>query len=83
MVRSNYSVFFSHKINDEGVTNLLIDLLARHTENVDFIISENIEKGKDWRQEIADALNHANFLVLVFTDPHENWGWCLYKIRIF
>ena len=52
-VRSNYSVFFSHKIDDEAVTKSLIDLLARHTENVDFIISENIEKGKDWRQEIA------------------------------
>ena len=48
-----------------------------------FIISENIEKGKDWRQEIADALNHANFLVLVFTDPNENWGWCLYELGFF
>jgi TIR domain len=82
-VRSNYSVFFSHKVGDEGVTKSLIDLLARHTELVDFIISENIEKGKDWRQEIADALSRANFLVLVFTDPNENWGWCLYESGFF
>jgi TIR domain len=82
-VRSNYSVFFSHKVGDVGVTKSLIDLLARHTELVDFIISENIEKGKDWRQEIADALSRANFLVLVFTDPNENWGWCLYEPGFF
>jgi hypothetical protein len=83
VVKANYSVFVSHKANDEGVTNLLIDLLARHTEHVDFIISENIEKGKDWRRDIADALSRANFLVLLFTDPNENWGWCFYESGYF
>ena len=65
-----YSVFFSHKVNDSGVTKALKDLLDSHTEHVDFHISEQIEKGTAWRKAIADLLNRANFLVLVFTDPN-------------
>jgi hypothetical protein len=78
-----YSVFFSHKINDERVTKSLIELLDGHTENVSFPISEQIEKGTPWRKAIAELLSRANFLVLVFTDPNEDWGWCLYESGFF
>ena len=78
-----YSVFFSHKVNDSGVTQALKDLLDSHTENVEFHISEQIEKGTAWRKAIAELLNRANFLVLVFTDPNEDWGWCLYELGFF
>ena len=78
-----YSVFFSHKVNNSGVTKALKDLLDSHTEHVDFHISEQIEKGTAWRKAIADLLNRANFLVLVFTDPNENWDWCLYETGFF
>lgn len=78
-----YSVFFSHKVNDKRVTTSLIELLDGHTENVSFAISEQIEKGTPWRKAIAELLNRANFLVLVFTDPNEDWGWCLYELGFF
>jgi hypothetical protein len=78
-----HSIFFSHKVNDKKVTYSLIDLLALHTENVEFFASEKITKGEEWMKVIADYLNRANFLVLVFTDPNENWGWCLYESGFF
>jgi hypothetical protein len=81
--RSECSVFFSHKHSDENVTSSLIDLLKRHTKNVDFFISEKITKGLPWRQAIQDHLNRARFLVLVFTDPDENWEWCAYETGFF
>jgi TIR domain len=81
--RPEYSVFFSHKVNDEGVTRSLIKLLSRHTENVRFSISEQITRGSPWRKSIAQQLTDAKFLVLVFTDPHANWGWCLYESGFF
>ena len=80
---SECSVFFSHKHSDENVTSALIDLLKRHTKNVDFFISEKITKGLSWRQAIHDHLNRASFLVLVFTDPDENWEWCAYETGFF
>ncbi len=78
-----YSVFFSHKVNDKTVTGLLIDLLDRHTEHVNYFVSEDIEKGVPWRKTIAEHLNLSSFLVLVFTDPTEDWGWCLYETGFF
>ena len=78
-----YSVFFSHKANDQKVTSQLKDLLGTHTENIEYFISEDIEKGTRWREVIAERLNLANFLVLVFTDPNEDWEWCLYETGFF
>ena len=78
-----YSVFFSHKVNDSGVTKSLKNLLDGKTEQVNYHISEEIEKGIAWREAIAKLLNRADFLVLVFTDPNEDWGWCLYESGFF
>lgn len=78
-----YSVFFSHKINDEDVTAQIMDLLDRHTKGIKYFVSENIEKGTHWRKTIAECLNLASFLILVFTDPNEDWGWCLYETGFF
>ena len=80
---SSYNIFFSHKVKDEPVTRNIIDLLHRHTDNVQCFISEDIEKGKNWRDEIAQHLKLSSLLVLIFTDPEEDWGWCLYETGFF
>ena len=46
-------------------------------------MSKNIEKGTNWRQTIAEQLTLSSFLVLVFTDPSEDWAWCLYETGFF
>jgi TIR domain len=80
---NQYNIFFSHKVKDEPVTRNIIELLHRHTDNVQCFISEDIEKGKNWRDEIAQHLKLSSLLVLVFTDPEEDWGWCLYETGFF
>jgi hypothetical protein len=83
MLHSEYSIFFSHKTHDEKVTNQIMKLLEQHSKGIKYFVSENIEKGTRWRQAIAKHLNRASFLILVFTDPHEDWGWCLYETGFF
>jgi len=78
-----HTVFLSHKVKDAKVTNSIKRLLSRNTENVDFFVSEGIEKGANWRKSIADHLNSSSFLVLVFTDPNDDWEWCLYETGFF
>jgi hypothetical protein len=78
-----HSVFVSHKVNDRTVTNCLKELLDSHTENITFFVSEDIQAGAPWRKTIAERLKGAGFLVLVFTDPKEDWGWCLYETGFF
>ena len=80
---AEYKIFFSHKVEDEKVANSIINLIERHTERVRCFMSKNIEKGTNWRQTIADQLTLSSFLVLVFTDPNEDWAWCLYETGFF
>lgn len=80
---ANHTIFFSHKHQDEAVTKEVISLLRRHTESVDCFTSENIEKGTNWRKAIAGQLAASSLLVLVFSDPEEDWGWCLYETGFF
>jgi hypothetical protein len=61
------------------VASHLKGLLDHQTENIEYFISEDIEKGTRWRETIAERLNLANFLVFVFTDPDEDWEWSLYE----
>jgi hypothetical protein len=78
-----HRIFFSHRHRDEPVTKEIISILHRHTENVRCFISEHIERGAKWRSAIAEQLKLSGFLVLVFTDPEEDWGWCLYETGFF
>ena len=78
-----HRIFFSHRHRDEPVTKDIISILHRHTENVRCFISEHIERGAKWRSAIAEQLKLSGFLVLVFTDPEEDWGWCLYETGFF
>jgi hypothetical protein len=80
---SEYKIFFSHKVEDQKVAHAIIDLIDRHTERVRCFMSQNIEKGTNWRQTIAEQLTLSSFLVLVFTDPNEDWAWCLYETGFF
>ena len=80
---SNYNIFFSHKVEDEPVARKIIDLLRRHTENVQHFISEDIKKRKNWQDELAQHLKLSSSSVLIFIDPEEDWGWCLYETGFF
>jgi TIR domain len=82
-LEANYTIFFSHKAKDEPVTREIIDLLQQNIEHVKCFIAEDIAKGIDWRKEIACHLTRSSLLVLVFTDPKEDWGWCLYETGFF
>jgi hypothetical protein len=76
-------IFFSHNLRDAPVTKSLIRIIERHTDNIKCFTSEDIEKGTDWRKTIAEHLALASVLVVVFTDPDEDWGWVLYETGFF
>jgi hypothetical protein len=78
-----YTVFFSHRLKDKHVAHSIKQLLQRHTANVDYFVSEDIEKGVNWRKTITAQLHHSRFLILLFTDPEEDWSWCLYETGFF
>jgi TIR domain len=80
---AQYTVFISHRTKDKHVAHSIKKLLAEHTVNIDYFVSEEIEKSDRWRQTIIEQLHNSHFLILVFTDPDENWHWCLYETGFF
>ena len=77
-----HTIFFSHKHHDEPVTKGIISLSRRHTENVQCFVSEDIEKGTNWRRAIAEHLALSGFLVLIFSDPERRLGMVLVPDRL-
>lgn len=39
--------------------------------------------GKVWRSTIKDAIDKANWFILLLPDPSEDWDWCLYETGLF
>jgi hypothetical protein len=52
-------------------------------DNVSCFRSEQIPKGTLWRDKIERALLKADHLILIYTEPDEDWSWCLYETISF
>lgn len=76
-------IFISHKSTDSELASALREALRSAMENVSFFLSEEIEKGNDWRSEIENKLREASCLVLIYTSPTYYWSWCLYEAILF
>src|SRR5262252_43451 len=76
-------IFVSHKSTDKNLAQSIVTLLKSTMDNVRFFLSENIEKGDEWRTAIATALKDTDFLLLVYTDATQDWSWCLYEAILF
>jgi hypothetical protein len=48
-----------------------------------FVSGSDIGAGTDWNREIREALKRSHLLVLLFTNPSQNWDWCLYEAGLF
>jgi hypothetical protein len=76
-------IFFSHKSRDAAFAKSIKEIFGRYTEKLDCFISEDIAKGERWRTAIAESLSRSNILVLIFTEPDEDWSWVLYEAGFF
>ena len=80
-----FSIFLSHRSKDALVASSLRSILEGldNTDTLRVIVSENIPKGEDWRDSIETALTDADRFLLLYTDPSQNWNWCLYESGFF
>lgn len=78
-------VFISHKSEDAKAAQKLQELLERYAKGkrLVFFRSEEIAKGDDWWEAIRRALAKSHIMLLLFTDPNQNWGWCLWEAGLF
>ncbi len=80
-------VFLSYKSKDEEIAREVVDVLRKNSAGklqVTFQ-AEFGEKygGEKWRSKIHKEICKANWFILLFTDPSDDWDWCLYETGLF
>ena len=79
-----YRIFISHKQEDEAAALAVRDAIGQFSGSLRFFISgESIAEGQNWRGRLREELQTSNLLLLLFTEPTRNWGWCLYEVGLF
>ena len=77
------NLFISHKAEDKSAAIAIKDILEKHTGRLKVQISEEIHGGAQWRQRIIEMLRTSKVMLLLYTDPTADWGWCLYEAGLF
>src|SRR5438093_9019958 len=75
-------VFISHKSRDKNAAMALKQILLRSCSDLHVFVSSDahdMPNGHEWRAEIHRNLEAAHWLILLYTDPTDNWDWCLYE----
>ena len=77
-------IFISHKVKDKEAVKAIKDALEIRGGNaLEIFVSERIKSGVKWAEEIWGNLKKADWLLLVYTDPSEEWNWCLFEAGFF
>jgi hypothetical protein len=80
---SIFTAFISHKAKDYALARAIATLLMANMERTRLFLSDEIPKGNDWRKAIQSSLDQCDCLIMIYTDPTEDWGWCLYEAGYF
>jgi hypothetical protein len=82
---SDLQIFLSHKKGDSerNARRIAGDLALFAGPNVKVNCSANFEAGANWELEIRKGLTLSNWLILLYTGPHTDWGWCLFETGFF
>lgn len=77
------NVFISYRHEDRVIATTLKDALTEiNRERVDcFLDCESIGAGEGWEQELADALDRADWLVSIYTGRQSEY--CGYEVGVF
>lgn len=77
-------IFISHKGKDKEAAAKITDALSVYGgTNIRIFLSERISAGVPWAAEIYDKLKRSDWLLLLYTDPSEEWDWCLFEAGFF
>lgn len=77
-------IFISHRHEDAAIAEFMRNELQKISKGSLLVfISEDIDSGEDWRDQIVNELNKADYLFLIYSDPGEDWSWCFYEVGFF
>ena len=83
--RAKIRIFISHKdVHRARALDMAERLESAATGGLEcFVSGRDIYPGDDWRERIRSELNRSNMLLLLYTEPTEDWSWCLYEAGLY
>jgi TIR domain len=77
-------IFISHRAEYGAIARGLKEVIETGAQRqIEVFISEDIPRGKQWRQSIEEQLRKADSLFLIYGAPYEDWSWCFYEAGYF
>lgn len=80
---SEFKIFISHKSTDAEHAKEIKQQLELATPQLKVFLSQDIQKGDKWEEEIRVALRESYWLIFLYTDPSARWDWCIYEVGLF
>lgn len=78
-------IFISHKMpTDTTLAEAIGSKLALYGGNqVKVTHAGQFRYGEEWRKKIQEELNKTNWLIFLYTNQDEDWGFCLFECGYF
>jgi hypothetical protein len=78
-------IFISHKMpTDSDLAQQIGSRLALYGGNqIKVTHAGKFRYGENWRSRIQQELDQAHWLIYLYTDPDEDWGFCLFECGYF
>jgi hypothetical protein len=78
------NIFISYKKDDVILASAIDGIFGNFGGNrVETYIAAKLLAGAKWEVWIRDSLAKSHLLILLFTDPDQDWGWCLFEAGLF
>ena len=78
------SIFISYKKDDVILASAIDGVFGDFGGNrVETYIAAKLLPSTKWEDWIRNSLAQSHLLILLFTDPDQDWGWCLFEAGLF
>lgn len=86
LTEKTIQVFFSFKEKDMETAATIVELLeGLSAGKLDITYQKDFTKefGRNFREYISKQIKKANWFILLFPDPKDEWDWCLFETGFF
>ena len=77
------NVFISHKYEDSDAAAEIHNQLQLYSPNSHIFSSTRMRQGRDYREDLIEALKKADWFILIYKNPSLKHDWCLYEAGQF
>lgn len=77
-------IFLSYLTEDVKIAEVLQRELQALSERIEvFVAFDALRAGDDWKRQLGQELEDADWFVLIYTDPRKNWDWPIHEATTF